>query len=168
MPLHPSRSKSLVQEETVHLDLTTGKMLNLVVNLLQRACISLFYHFCPCLLYTSQLLPRTFLPPCDTGRREDRLCSHAGRLLGRLVERRSDKLEHAEREKYRNRTVAGRRSGRKPQTCWGWKESDLGNWRGFSSSTLPSSQALVNSPCNYAPYFWHLEVFKFVADRHNF
>lgn len=51
------RSKSLVQEETVHLDLTTGKMLNLGVNLLQRACVSLFYHFCPCLLYTRQLLP---------------------------------------------------------------------------------------------------------------
>lgn len=69
-----SASESPLQEETIFLHLTVGKMLNLRADLLQKGALSHFSPFsipCPWLLHTRQPLPwaignfLSFLGPCE-------------------------------------------------------------------------------------------------------
>lgn len=67
MTLHPLPSKSPLQEETVHLNLTMGKALNLGADLLQKDMLSLFSIPLP-LPFTHQAATAVgILAPCYTG-----------------------------------------------------------------------------------------------------
>lgn len=150
MTLHPLPSKSPLQEETVHFHPTTGKMLNLRADLLQKGTLSPFPPFSnpSALPFTHQAAAAMgILGPWDAGR------PGVGWCRGNVW-----------RGEYRNRRVAGRHSGQRAPAPEAGGRGTQGAGRGL----VPASQALVNSPCNYALCMWYLEVLKLIADGCNF
>lgn len=101
-----------IQEETVHLHLTTKKTLNLGVNLLQRARISFPSLLLLPFIHQAAAAVSIFASLRHRVRRAEPLQS-CREALGRLVQKGSGKLELT----HRNKGVAGRHSGRKAQTC---------------------------------------------------
>lgn len=155
MTLHPLPSKSPLQEETVHLHLTMGKTLNLRADLPQKGTLSPF--------------PSSSIPSAPAFYTAGSLCHGCFGSLqcreawGGLVQR-AVRSCNVWRGEYRNRRVAGRHSGKMAQYPEAGRRGTEGPGRGL----VPASQALVNSPCNYALCMWHLEVLKLIADGCNF
>lgn len=155
MTLHPLPSKSPLQEETVHLHPTVGKMLNLGADLLQKGTLPPFPPF------SIPSAPAFYTPGSRCHGRFGSLQHREA--WGGLVQRAVGSC-NVWRGEYRNRRVAGRHSGKRAPTPEAGRRGTKGPGRGL----VPASQALVNGPCNYALCMWHLEVLKLIADGCNF
>lgn len=120
MTLHPLPSKSPLQEETVHLHLTVGKMLNLGADLCKKGTLSPFSIPSAPAFYT----PGSCCRGCFG-------CLQHREAWGGLVQREVGSW-NVSRGEYRNRRVAGRRSGRRAQTPEAGRRATWGPGRGLA------------------------------------